>query len=103
MLSFPTASPVVLHVAVPPLSFAVPSALEPFINVTVPVGAPDPPAAVTVAFSTTACPLAAGFNPLLSVTLVLAGMIPVWFKKTVTVPFTAITTSGSPSPFTSPT
>jgi len=70
MLSLPTVNPLALHVAVPPLSVAVPSVDEPLRNVTVPAGMPDPAAGVTVAVNVIACPLAAGFRDEVSVVVV---------------------------------
>jgi len=77
MLLFPTANPLLLQVAVPPLSATVASAVAPFRNVTEPAGTPDPLEGLTVAVSATVCPLAAGFRELLSVMVVLSGAIPV--------------------------
>ena len=49
MLLLPTVRLVVVHMAVPLLNGTVASIVEPFRNVTVPVGVPEPLAGVTVA------------------------------------------------------
>jgi len=50
----------VTKLAVPPLNISVPSVIEPFLNVIVPVGVPL--AAVTVAVKVTDCPGFEGFS-----------------------------------------
>ena len=106
MVSLPTASPEELQVAVPPFNGTVARVVDPVRNVTVPVGAPDPEVGVTIAVSVTGCPLAAGFSELLRATLVLPRTAPVSFRSTAMAPVwlnCSTTTSGRPSPFTSPT
>ena len=57
IVSRPVASLAVLYEAVPPLSVTVPSVVEPFMNVTEPVGVPLPGAfASTVAVNVTDWP-----------------------------------------------
>jgi hypothetical protein len=48
--------------ALPAVSVAVPSAVTPSLNVTVPVGVPPPLIGLTEALSTTACPKVEGFG-----------------------------------------
>jgi len=88
-------------------SVALPKAVVPSKNMTVPVGVPE--VAVTWAVNVTACPYVAGFSE--EVTAVVVGFWtdPVLFSNTLTNPadsqvnvhwFTT-TKSGRPSPFTS--
>src|SRR6266481_9061860 len=51
-----------MNVAIPPLSVPVPSAVAPSLNVTVPVGMPEPEAGFTVAVKVTAWPKADGLS-----------------------------------------
>ena len=61
----------------PPLNVAVPSVVEPFLNVTVPVGVPL--ATVTVAVKVTDCPRVEGFIEEAKV-VVLAILFTFWFR-----------------------
>src|SRR5271167_1347619 len=61
MERLPSGSVDVLNAALPPLRFTVPSAPEPFMKVTVPVGAPED-TGVTVAVKVTSLPAGAGFS-----------------------------------------
>ena len=58
----PAPSPEVVNVAVPPFSEPGPSTMAPSLNVTVPVGVPEPVAGCTVAVNVTAWPKADGFS-----------------------------------------
>src|SRR5467141_810036 len=70
-----------MNVAIPPLSVPVPSAVAPSLNVTVPVGMPEPEAGFTVAVNVTAWPKADGLSEETSDTR-LAGAV---FKFTVSI------------------
>lgn len=67
----------VAKVAIPPLRAAVPSVVEPFLNVIVPVGVPL--AAVTVAVKVTDCPTVEGFVEEAKV-VVLAILFTFWLR-----------------------
>jgi len=70
----PTDSEVVAKLALPdPLRVPVPSVLDPSLNVTVPVGVPEPGAvAVTVAVKVTDCPCLDGLRDEMTAVEVLA-------------------------------
>ena len=57
MLCEPLASAAVISVAMPDARFAVPRELAPSLNVTVPVGVPEPDRGATVAVNVTLCPV----------------------------------------------
>jgi len=68
-----TDSEVVVKVALPELRVPVPSVVDPSLNVTVPVGVPEPGAvAVTVAVSVTDCPKTDGLTDEMTAVEVLA-------------------------------
>jgi len=76
----PRASAEVVSVACAlPFSEPVPRAAVPSMNVTVPVGVPEPEVAVTVAVNVTDCPIADGFTDDFSV-VALAAWLTTWLK-----------------------
>ena len=87
----------VLHVAMPEISgTAEHKVVLPSLNVTVPVGAPDPATlAATVAVNWTDCPKRDGFDELARFT-----DVPPVFSRMVTMPSLLLATakSGAPSP-----
>ena len=79
----PTASALVISVAVPPASVPVPMVVAPSLNVIVPVAVPDPGAtAATVAVNVNDCPVVEGLVPLVSASAVV---VPSWFTVCETV------------------
>jgi hypothetical protein len=77
----PTPRPVVVRVATPLTSVAVPTVAVPFLNVTLPAG--DPTADDTVAVSVTGCLYEEGFSD--EVTIVVVGAAePAWLSRTAT-------------------
>ncbi len=103
----PTARVAVVNATWPaPVNLADPIVDVPSMNVTVPVGMPEPADGVTVAVNVTACPHVEGFSDEVSVVEVAAiaepavvlrsivTLLPLWF---------ATARSGLPSPLKSPT
>jgi hypothetical protein len=72
MEAVPTPRAVVVKVATPPVSVALPSVALPFLNVTVPVGVPLNSGA-TVAVKVTESPKVEGFSEEVNVTALVAG------------------------------
>ena len=78
MVWFPTASALVVKVAIPALRVPVPRGDPPSRNVTLPVGVPAPGAiTLTVAVTVTDCPYTEGFCEEVTVVLV-SGLFTCW-------------------------
>src|SRR5260370_41880076 len=107
MVWAPTARVAMLNVACPaPFNVVDPIVAAPSLNVTGPVGMPEPADGVTVAVNVTACANIAGFSEEVSVIEVAAFAEPgVVLRNIVTLllPEFATARSGLPSPLKSPT
>jgi hypothetical protein len=72
MVWLPELSAAVVNVTIPLApTLPVPTAVPPSLNVTVPVGVPDPLATATVAVNVTACPGVLGFGDAVNVVVVV--------------------------------
>lgn len=84
----PPVSADVVNAAIPPLNVAEPRTVEASLNVTVPVGVPEPAVGFTVAVNVTASPKADGFSEEIKVTCVagVESKLRVSMAKSVQVP-----------------
>jgi hypothetical protein len=86
MAWLPSARALVLKLALPPLNATSPRVLAPSLNVTVPVGVPEPgAAALTVAVNVTVCPKTDGLAEETTVVL-LPSLLTVWKRVADVLP-----------------